>query len=89
MAKMSDFAPGGRLHCGSEHHPKHLSRDTMFFLEEKNGFFVFACKLCTEILRHPQIHVISRDNDAIHIYKNTRKAEFIDRDRAGKINSFR
>lgn len=89
MAKMSDYAPGNRLHCGSEHHPKHASKDTMYFLEEKNGFFVFACRLCTEILRQPQIHVISRSNNAIAIYKNTRKAEFIDRDNRGKITSFR
>jgi len=89
MARISDFAPNGRLQCGSEHHPKHLSRDTMYFLEEKGGFFVFACRLCTEILRQPQIHVIARSQNAVHIYKHTRKAEYIDRDNRGKIISFR
>lgn len=88
MARMSDYAPGGRLMCASEHHPKNVSRDTMYFLEEKNGFFVFACRLCTEILRRPQIHVISRSNHAVFIYRNTRKAEYIDRNNRGQITSF-
>jgi len=87
--KMSSLAPGGRLHCHSEHHPKNLSRDTMYFLEEKQGCFVFACKLCTEITRHPQIHAIMQSHSAVNIYKNTRKAAFIDRDTQGKIVSFR
>lgn len=86
---MSELAPGNRLHCGSEHHPKHANRDTMFFLEQKDGFFVFACRLCTEITRRPQIHVISQSQSAIAIYKNTRKAEHIDRDNKGAIISFR
>jgi hypothetical protein len=61
----------------------------MYFLEERNGCFVFACKLCTEITRHPQIHAIMRSQNAIHVYKNTRKAEFLDRDHQGKLVSFR
>lgn len=89
MARMKDFAPGNRLHCGSENHPKHLSRDTMYFLEMKNGFFVFGCKLCTELTRKPQIHVIAENHNAQEIYKNTRKADHIDRDDKGRIVSFR
>ena len=89
MAKMTDYLDNGRLQCGSEHHPKNLSRDTMYFLNERDGFFVFACKLCTELLRRPQIHVISRSHNAVRIYQRTRKAEYIDRDSRGKITSFR
>ena len=89
MPKLSDFAPGGRLHCGSPVHPAHVSKDTMYFLEMKDGFFVFACKLCTEIQRRPQMHVISHSKSAVKIYQNTRRAEHIDRDNQGKIVSFR
>lgn len=88
MAKMSDLAPDGRLHCGSENHPAHLSRDTMYFLEEKGGFYVFACRLCTEIRRQLQIHVVSKSMGAERIQKRTRKAHTIDRDSRGKILSF-
>lgn len=86
---MRDFAPNHRLQCGSPAHPKGVSTDTMYFLEERNGFFVFACRLCTELLRRPQIHVISLSHGAVRIYKNTRKAAVIDRDNQGKIVSFR
>jgi hypothetical protein len=89
MAKMSELAPGGHLHCGSPAHPAHLSRDTMYFLEEKNGFFCFGCRPCTEIQRRPQIHVIAKSYGALKIYNNTRKAALIDRDSEGHIVSFR
>lgn len=89
MARISDFAPAGRLLCFAQMHPKNLSRDTMFFLEEKGGFFVFGCSLCTELQRRPQIHVISKSQQGLRIYKHTRKAEKIDRDNSGKIVSFR
>lgn len=89
MARMSDYAPGNRLHCGSEHHPKNVSTDTMYFLEENNGLFIFACKLCTELTRRPQIHAIMNTHNAVNIYKNTRKAASIDRDNRGRIISFK
>lgn len=89
MSQMSDFAPGGRLHCGSQHHPKNVSTDTMYFLEERNGIFVFGCKLCTELTRQPQIHAIMRSHNGVEIYKNTRKADKIDRNEKGQIISFR
>jgi hypothetical protein len=86
---MSDMAPGGKLHCGSPAHPEHLSRDSMFFLEEKNGFFCFGCRVCTEINRRPQLHVIAKSQGALKIHKETRKAAHIDRDNKGRIVSFR
>jgi hypothetical protein len=89
MAQMSDYAPGNRLHCGSEHHPKNLSRDTMYFIEENQGLFIFACKLCTEIRRTMQIHAIMKNHNAVEIYRNTRKATSIDRDNRGRIVSFK
>jgi hypothetical protein len=89
VAQLSDMAPGGRLHCRSEHHPKSVSTDTMLFLAEQNGFFVYGCKLCTEILREPQIHVIGPGKLTMKIYENTRKATQIDRDSQGRITSFR
>lgn len=89
MAKMSDMAPGGRLHCASPEHPENMSRDTMYFLELQGEMFCFGCKLCTEIKRSLQLHVIARDRGGIHIYQNTRKAENIDRDKKGNITSFR
>jgi hypothetical protein len=89
MAKMSEMAPGGHLHCNSPAHPEHASRDSMLFLEEKDGFFCFGCKLCTELQRKPQLHVVSKSHGAMKIYKNTRKAATIDRDKQGNIVSFR
>jgi hypothetical protein len=87
--KMADVAPGNRLHCGSEALPFGMSRDTMYFLEQRNGYFVFACKLCTEIQRRPQIHVVSAAYNGREIYRNARKADFVDRDNQGRIVSFR
>lgn len=89
MAAISDFLINGRLQCGSQTHPPNWSRDTMYFLIEKDGFFVFGCKACTELMRRPQIHVVSISQNAVKIYKRTRKAEHIDRDNRGKIVSFR
>jgi hypothetical protein len=89
MAAITDFTVNGRLQCGAQTHPQGWSRDTMFFLVEKDGFFVFGCKVCTELQRRPQIHVIARCQKAVPIYKNTRKAEKIDRDHRGQITSFR
>jgi hypothetical protein len=89
MARMSEMAPGGQLHCGSPSHPAHLSRDTMFFLEQKEGFFCFGCRVCTEVNRRPQLHVIAKSHGALKIFKNTRKAAHIDRDNQGHIVSFR
>jgi hypothetical protein len=89
MARMSEMAPGGRLQCGSPSHPQHMSHDTMYFLEQKNGFFVFGCRVCTEINRQPQLHVVAATHGGSNIYKRTRKAEHIDRDSKGRITSFR
>jgi hypothetical protein len=89
MGQMSEMAPGGRLHCGSPDHPQHLNRDSMYFLEEKNGFFAFGCRVCTEIHRHIQLHVIAKSHGAVKIFNNTRKAAHIDRDKQGRIISFR
>lgn len=89
MAQIKDFLVNGRLQCGSDFHPPHLSRDTMYFLTTQNGFLVFGCKLCTELSRRPQIHVLSPGPATLQIYKRTRKAEHIDRDSRGKITSFR
>lgn len=86
---MSEMAPGGRLQCASLNHPRGSSTDTMFFLEENNGFFCFACRLCTETFRKPQLHVIAKSSGAVLIHKNTRKAASIDRDASGRIVSFR
>lgn len=89
MAQMSEMAPGGRLHCGSPQHPAHMSRDTMYFLEEKGGFFCFGCRVCTEISQRLQLHVIAKSHGAVRIHKQTRKAAHIDRDSQGRIKSFR
>lgn len=89
MAQISDFLMNGRLQCGAQSHPNHFSRDTMYFLTEKDGFFVFGCRLCTEIHRRPQIHVIARSQKAVRIYQGTRKAAHVDRDSRGQITSFR
>lgn len=89
MPKMSEMAPGGRLQCGSPHHPAHVSTDTMYFLEQRSGFFTFGCKLCTELHRTPQLHVVAESHGARHILKQTRKAAHIDRDNKGRIVSFR
>ena len=89
MARISDFTVNDRLQCGSHSHPHGWSRDTMLFLTEKDGFFVFGCKICTELQRRPQLHIIARCQRALPIYKNTRKAEYIDRDHRGEITSFR
>jgi hypothetical protein len=89
MARMSEMAPGGRLHCGSPSHPGHMTRDTMCFLQEQNGFFVFGCRVCTEINQQPQLHVVAATHGGRKIYKNTRKAAHIDRDAKGNITSFR
>jgi hypothetical protein len=89
MARMSELAPGGRLQCGSPSHPAHLSKDTMYFLAVEKGFFVFGCRVCTEIHKTPQLHVVAATHGGRTIYKNTRKAEHIDRDSQGRITSFR
>jgi Zn-finger protein len=89
MARMSEMAPGGRLHCGSPDHPAHMTRDTMYFLQEQNGFFVFGCRVCTEIHQQPQLHVVAASHGGRKIYKNTRKADHIDRNEQGRITSFR
>lgn len=89
MARMKDMAPGGRLQCGSPAHPAHLSRDTMYFLQEQQGFFVFGCRVCTEINQQAQLHVVAATHGGRQIYKNTRKAEHIDRDTKGNVTSFR
>lgn len=89
MARITDFIMNGRLQCWSHTHPLGWSRDTMLFLTEKDGFFVFGCRVCTELQRRPQLHVIARSQKAIPIYKNTRKAEHIDRDNRGQIVTFR
>jgi hypothetical protein len=89
MARMSEMAPGGRLMCGSPNHPAHLTRDTMYYLEQKNGFFCFGCRVCTEIHQQLQLHVVAATHGGAKIYKNTRKAGHIDRDSQGRITSFR
>lgn len=89
MAKIDEYLVDGRLQCGSVNHPPNASRDTMFFLTEKNGFFAFGCKTCTEITRKPQLHILADNRDTRAIYSQTRKAEHIERDKSGNILSFR
>lgn len=89
MSKMDEYLAEGRLQCGSVNHPPSASRDTMYFLNEKNGFLCFGCKLCTEITRQPQLHILADNRDTRAIYSQTRKAEHIERDQQGNILSFR
>lgn len=79
MPTILENTEDGKLLCQSVNHPPHLSRDTMYFLEEKNGFMVFGCQLCTELTGQPQLHFLTVNRDSKFIYSRTRKAEHIER----------
>lgn len=89
MASISEFVEDGRLQCGSVNHPPGQTRDTMFFLTEKNGMFCFGCNVCTELTRKPQLHILADSRETRAIHSQTRKARHIERDKQGNIVSFR
>jgi len=90
MAHISESTINDVLQCGSVNHPAHLSRDTMYFLQAKDGFMAFGCKVCTEITGQPQMHILTVNDDARRIHARTRKAEHIERDpNTSRIVSFR
>lgn len=89
MANIAEYVEDGRLQCGSVNHPPSITKDTIYFLSEKDGYFCFGCRVCTEVTQHPQLHILADSRDTRSIYSQTRKAEHIERDGKGKIVSFR
>ncbi len=89
MATIAEYVVDGRLQCGSVNHPPGQTTDTMYFLSEKDGYFCFGCRLCTEITRQPQLHILADSRETRSIFSQTRKAEHIERDGQSRIVSFR
>jgi hypothetical protein len=89
MAQIGEYLENGVLQCKSVNHPPSMTTDTMYFLEEKNGFLAFGCRVCTELTKQPQLHILAVNKASKAIYQQTRKAEHIERNDQGKIVSFR
>lgn len=77
-----------RLQCAS---PSHLgdNKDTMFFLWQKDNFYVFACRDCSSRNRQLQIHVLAPSRFAEQMRQALPKATSFDRDQNQNVISFR